>query len=218
MTHPEVYCQLGFRTAELGGHDRGRPRSIRCSELWERGFAEGIEAIDAVMFADPVWWPCSRPSGHDAGHADHFRFARHPPKIVTCAEPHFYDLPLRCFRSPLLVVCPHLFLTKVFVPDLETTGIDDAKFAGNTLLYRTLHYSYQQLMTEAPFERVAQRKLRQLDIATELRDLASPPGNHLEALKGDRKGQHSIRINEQWRLCFIWRDGDAYDVEIADYH
>jgi proteic killer suppression protein len=64
-------------------------------------------------------------------------------------------------------------------------------------------------MTEAPFERVAQRKLRQLDIATELRDLASPPGNDLEALKGDRKGQHSIRINEQWRLCFVWRDRDA---------
>jgi len=68
------------------------------------------------------------------------------------------------------------------------------------------------------FERVAQRKLRQLDIATELRDLASPPGNHLEALKGDRGGQHSIRINDQWRICFVWRDGDAYDVEIVDYH
>ena len=68
------------------------------------------------------------------------------------------------------------------------------------------------------FERVAQRKLRQLDIATELRDLASPPGNHVEALKGDRKGQHSIRINEQWRICFVWRDGDVYDVEIVNYH
>lgn len=69
-----------------------------------------------------------------------------------------------------------------------------------------------------PFERVAQRKLRQLDIAVELRDLRSPPGNHLEALHGDRKGQHSIRINDQWRICFAWRDGDAYEVEIADYH
>jgi proteic killer suppression protein len=68
------------------------------------------------------------------------------------------------------------------------------------------------------FERVAQRKLRQLDIASELRDLASPPGNHLGALKGDRKGQHSIRINEQWRICFVWRDGDVYDVEIVNYH
>jgi len=68
------------------------------------------------------------------------------------------------------------------------------------------------------FERVAQRKLRQLDIATELRDLSSPPGNNLEALKGDRRGQHSIRINEQWRICFVWRNGDAYDVEIVDYY
>ena len=67
-------------------------------------------------------------------------------------------------------------------------------------------------------ERVAQRKLRQLDIAAELRDLASPPGNHLEALKGDREGQHSIRINDQWRICFVWRDADAYGVEIVDYH
>ena len=68
------------------------------------------------------------------------------------------------------------------------------------------------------FERVAQRKLRQLDIAAELRDLASPPGNRLEALHRDREGQHSIRINDQWRICFVWRDGDAYDVEIVDYH
>jgi toxin HigB-1 len=67
-------------------------------------------------------------------------------------------------------------------------------------------------------ERVAQRKLRQLDIAAELRDLAAPPGNRLENLKGDRAGQHSIRINDQWRICFVWRDGNAYDVEIVDYH
>lgn len=68
------------------------------------------------------------------------------------------------------------------------------------------------------FERVAQRKLRLLDVAAELRDLASPPGNQLEALKGDREGQYSVRINDQWRICFVWRDGDAYDVEIVDYH
>ena len=66
--------------------------------------------------------------------------------------------------------------------------------------------------------RVALRKLRQLDAADRLADLASPPGNRLEALRGDRTGQHSIRINDQWRICFIWRDGDAYEVEIADYH
>jgi len=67
-------------------------------------------------------------------------------------------------------------------------------------------------------ERVAQRKLAQLHAAVELWELASPPGNRLEALRGDRKGQHSIRINVQWRLCFVWKDGDAYEVEIADYH
>ena len=67
-------------------------------------------------------------------------------------------------------------------------------------------------------ERMAGRKLRQLDSATELRDLASPPGNRLEALHGDRRGQYSIRINDQWRICFYWREGDAYNVEIVDYH
>ncbi len=67
-------------------------------------------------------------------------------------------------------------------------------------------------------ERVALRKLVQLHAAHELRDLAAPPGNRLEALHGKRKGQHSIRINEQWRICFRWKDGNAYDVEIADYH
>ncbi|MFZ0277159.1 MAG: type II toxin-antitoxin system RelE/ParE family toxin [Candidatus Sulfotelmatobacter sp.] len=67
-------------------------------------------------------------------------------------------------------------------------------------------------------EQIARRKLRQLDSATELRDMAAPPGNRLEALHGARKGQHSIRINDQWRLCFAWRDGNAYEVEIVDYH
>ena len=52
----------------------------------------------------------------------------------------------------------------------------------------------------------------------ELRDLAAPPGNRREALRGERKGQHSIRINRQWRLCFVWRDGNAHDAEIVDYH
>jgi proteic killer suppression protein len=67
-------------------------------------------------------------------------------------------------------------------------------------------------------ERIASRKLRQLVSAAELRDLAAPPGNRLEALRGDRKGQHSIRINDQWGLCFEWREGNAYAVEIVDYH
>lgn len=67
-------------------------------------------------------------------------------------------------------------------------------------------------------ERVAQRKLAQLDAAATLDFLRVPPGNRLEALSGERRGWYSIRINEQWRLCFRFVDGDAYDVEIVDYH
>ena len=67
-------------------------------------------------------------------------------------------------------------------------------------------------------EAVARRKLDQLASATELRDLASPPGNRLEALKGDRSGQHSIRINDQWRVCFVWTAHGPQAVEIVDYH
>ena len=66
--------------------------------------------------------------------------------------------------------------------------------------------------------KVARRKLRQLEIANRLEDLRVPPGNHLEALKGNRSGQCSIRINNQWRVCFSWSDGVAEDVEIVDYH
>ncbi len=67
-------------------------------------------------------------------------------------------------------------------------------------------------------ERVARRKLLQIHAATELVSLRVPPGNMLETLKGNRKGQHSIRINDQWRVCFVWRDDGAYQVEIVDYH
>jgi proteic killer suppression protein len=65
---------------------------------------------------------------------------------------------------------------------------------------------------------VARRKLRMLDDAERLEDMAAVPGNRLEALGGNRKGRHSIRINDQWRLCFIWREGAAESVEIVDYH
>lgn len=67
-------------------------------------------------------------------------------------------------------------------------------------------------------ERAVRRKLLQIHAATALSDLAVPPGNWLEALRGNRAGQHSIRINDQWRICFEWRDGDAHEVEIVDYH
>jgi len=68
------------------------------------------------------------------------------------------------------------------------------------------------------FERQARRKLYYLHAAKTLQDLLTPPGNRLEGLSGDRVGLYSIRINDQWRICFKWIDGDAYDVEIVDYH
>lgn len=67
-------------------------------------------------------------------------------------------------------------------------------------------------------ERVALRKLDMLDAAVFLETLRVPPSNHLEALQGDREGQYSIRINAQWRICFMWHDSNAYNVEIVDYH
>jgi proteic killer suppression protein len=90
-------------------------------------------------------------------------------------------------------------------------------------------HSFNCLDTEALFnsqavarfrniERVARRKLLQLHAATVLTSLRIPPGNQLEALKGDRKGQHSIRVNDQWRVCFVWREDGAHQVEIVDYH
>lgn len=76
----------------------------------------------------------------------------------------------------------------------------------------------EQVPRFANIERVARRKLLQLNAATVLASLKVPPGNHLEALKGDRLGQHSIRINAQWRVCFVWREDGAHEVEIVDYH
>ena len=67
-------------------------------------------------------------------------------------------------------------------------------------------------------QHVAQRKLVLLDAAESLHDLLVPPGNRLEKLSGSRQGEHSIRVNDQWRICFVWRQGDAYEVEITDYH
>ncbi len=67
-------------------------------------------------------------------------------------------------------------------------------------------------------QQVALRKLRMINNAKNMNDLRVPPANRLEKLKGDREGQYSVRINDQWRICFAWRNGDVYDVEITDYH
>ena len=87
--------------------------------------------------------------------------------------------------------------------DKETENILNRKFSGK--LPQNIRH-------------VVRRRLIAVDAATKLNDLRIPPGNRLEALKGDRKGQHSIRINDQWRICFKWKAGDAYDVETTDYH
>jgi proteic killer suppression protein len=84
----------------------------------------------------------------------------------------------------------------------------------------TEKFFQRQFVSRFPSEirRNAIRKLLILDAAERLKDLKMPPGNRLENLTGDRQGQHSIRINDQWQICFRWHQGDAYDVEITDYH
>ena len=79
-------------------------------------------------------------------------------------------------------------------------------------------YEHRGVRRLQAIERIARRKLEWLNAAKDLRDLRVPPGNRLKALKGDRKGQHRIHINDQWRICFVWNDGHAYAVEIVDYH
>lgn len=82
----------------------------------------------------------------------------------------------------------------------------------------TLFHRRRSRKLPPEIQKTAMRKLWMLDAATRLSDLKVPPNNHLEALKGNRKGQHSIRINRQWRICFVWKDGHAKDVMITDYH
>ena len=82
---------------------------------------------------------------------------------------------------------------------------------------KVFNRNYSKKLPEMIQQR-ALRKLRMIDAAADINDLRVPPGNRLEALGGDREGQHSIRINNQWRICFTWSQGDAYDVEIVDYH
>lgn len=79
-------------------------------------------------------------------------------------------------------------------------------------------FSGEKVKRFVHFARIAERKLQQLESAATLESLRAPPGNRLEALSGDRKGQHSIRINDQWRVCFVWKEDGIHDVEIIDYH
>ena len=79
-------------------------------------------------------------------------------------------------------------------------------------------FSLRRVARFANIERTALRKLKQVDLARSIEDLRAPPGNRLELLKGDRAGQWSVRINDQWRVCFRFENGNALDVEIADYH
>lgn len=81
-----------------------------------------------------------------------------------------------------------------------------------------LFFAGEMVKEFSGFRKAAERKLTMLDNASDLKDLLAPPGNRLEMLKGDRAGQHSIRINEQWRICFVWRADGPYEVEISDYH
>ncbi len=82
---------------------------------------------------------------------------------------------------------------------------------------KVFHRLYSRKLPQ-DLQKVALRKLWMLDAAPDLNSLRIPPSNRLEALKGNRKGQHSIRINNQWRICFVWDDDNAYEVEIVDYH
>lgn len=79
-------------------------------------------------------------------------------------------------------------------------------------------FHHRHSRRHAAFERVALRKLRQIHTVSAVEELLQPPGNRLERLRGDRRGQWSLRINDQYRICFRWRDGDAFEVEIVDYH
>ena len=82
---------------------------------------------------------------------------------------------------------------------------------------KVFHYKHARRLPNN-IQRIAQRKLTILDAAESVQDLVVPPGNRLEKLAGDREGQYSVRINQQWRICFRWMSGDAHDVEIVDYH
>lgn len=91
-------------------------------------------------------------------------------------------------------------------------------FADDTTYALFIGKRPRRLPQATGFVRSAQKKLMQLDAAAQLSDLRSPPGNKLHPLEEDRLGQHAIKVNDQYRICFTWHDGNAYDVEVTDYH
>ncbi|MGV0633256.1 type II toxin-antitoxin system RelE/ParE family toxin [Mycolicibacillus trivialis] len=88
---------------------------------------------------------------------------------------------------------------------------------GSKATERIWHEQYVKSL-DRRIQRAVLRKLELIHAAADVEDLRIPPGNRLEQLKGDRKGQYSVRVNDQWRICFVWRDGGAHDVEFVDYH
>jgi proteic killer suppression protein len=126
----------------------------------------------------------------------------------TCNDEQRWD---RNFRSIPLEYYP---LTILSLRDIVSDMIKSFRCAETERLFRG---QFSRKLPQDVHRRAA-AKLNMIHAATRLVTLRLPPGNRLEALAGNREGQHSIRINEQWRICFVWRDGDAYDVEIVDYH
>ena len=108
-----------------------------------------------------------------------------------------------------VVTLDNINATCYYLPVIRTFGCKETERLFNREFSRKIPTS---------IHRVAVRKLWMLDAANELNTLRVPPGNRLEVLSGKRAGQHSIRINDQWRICFVWHDGNAHDVEIVDYH
>ncbi len=119
--------------------------------------------------------------------------------------------------EPILYSCVALFMLDMIIGLRYDSGILIKSFAceESRKFWET---GASRRIPPSDIRSVAKRKLQMLDAAARLEDLRVPPGNRLEQLAGDRKGQHSIRINDQFRVCFVWNDGDAFDVEITDYH
>ena len=105
----------------------------------------------------------------------------------------------------------------LFLSFVESKKIEDDLFEGNAPL-SAFSSRIKMAFYLGRISAECRAVLEQLEVSGRLDDLRVPPGNRLEALAGDRTGQHSIRINDQWRVCFVWRDGGAHDVEIVDYH